>query len=150
MTSRTTISQLAAGHRHKRTFRSLNDLEIADHEAGIERDRAEGLQPLVRIVHQLDAYLRDFHGRPPCRGLFSSAGKAPVLPRRIRNLYEFRREPAIRLSNRALGTSLGHPDVAHAGRTEPAGKRKRLATTSTEAEARRSASAHQGPQDGQT
>src|SRR5580704_18675202 len=76
MTSRTTISQLAAGHRHKRTFRSLNDLEIADHEAGIERDRAEGLQPLVRIVHQLDAYLRDFHGRPPCRGLFSSAGKA--------------------------------------------------------------------------
>ncbi len=66
----TAIGQLAAGHRDERALGPLNDFQIADHEAGIERDRAEGLQPLVRVVHQLDAYFRNFHGRPPSRGRF--------------------------------------------------------------------------------
>ena len=92
MTPGTAIRELAAGHRHERALGPLNDFQIADHEAGIERDRAEGLQPLVRVVHQLDAYFRNFHGRPPCRGRFRVL-KSTVVPRRTPHSGDLRRKP---------------------------------------------------------
>ena len=53
--------EFAAGHRHKRAAGSFNDLQIADDKAIINGDRAEGLQPIVGVFHQLDADLGDFH-----------------------------------------------------------------------------------------
>ncbi len=53
--------QFATGHRHKRTTGSFDDLQIANHEAIIDGDRAEGLQSIVGVFHQLDANLGDFH-----------------------------------------------------------------------------------------
>ena len=56
--------ELATGHRDKRTIDSFNDLQIADDECVVERDAAETLQAIVRVIHQLDANLGDFHGNP--------------------------------------------------------------------------------------
>ncbi len=50
-----------ARHGDKRTVGAADDLQVANHEAMIERDRAERLQALARIFHQLDANLGDFH-----------------------------------------------------------------------------------------
>ena len=58
--------QLAAGHGHERTVGALDDLQVADDEAVVERDRAECLKPFARLFHELDANLGDFHGRSPC------------------------------------------------------------------------------------
>src|SRR5690606_37232324 len=46
---------------HKRTTGTFDDLQIADHEAVIDGDRAEGLQSIVRVFHQLDANLGNLH-----------------------------------------------------------------------------------------
>jgi hypothetical protein len=62
---RTMTGEFSAGHRHKRSVGPANDLEIADDERVIEGDRAEGLQPVIRVFHQLDAYFGDFHTRSP-------------------------------------------------------------------------------------
>ena len=40
----TAIGQLAAGHGHERALGPFDDLQIADDEGIVERDRAEGLQ----------------------------------------------------------------------------------------------------------
>ena len=60
--TRAAVGQLAAGHGHERTFGTLNDLQVADDEARIERDRTKGLKPIVRIIHELNANFGDFHG----------------------------------------------------------------------------------------
>ena len=57
--------EFAAGHGHERAVGPLDDLQIADDEAVVERDRAERLQPLAGVFHELDANLGDFHGRTP-------------------------------------------------------------------------------------
>ena len=57
--------QLAAGHGHERAVGAFDDLQVADHEAVVERDRAERLESLARLLHELDANLGDFHGRSP-------------------------------------------------------------------------------------
>ena len=44
----------------------FDDLQIADDEGVVERDRAECLEPLSRLFHELDANLGDIHGCSPC------------------------------------------------------------------------------------
>ena len=58
--------QLAAGHGHERAGGAFDDLQVADHERIVERDRAERLEPFSRLLHELDANLGDFHGCSPC------------------------------------------------------------------------------------
>ena len=57
------IGQLAAWHRHERTFRTLDDLQVANDICIVERHRAEGLQALVLVVifHELDTDFGDDH-----------------------------------------------------------------------------------------
>ncbi len=62
---RATIGQLSAGHRHEGAFGALNDLQIPNHETGVECDRAEPLQAIVWIVHEFNPNFCDFHGRSP-------------------------------------------------------------------------------------
>jgi hypothetical protein len=47
---------------------SLDNLEIADDEAIVERDRAERFEPLPWFIHELDPHLGDFHVRSPYNG----------------------------------------------------------------------------------
>ena len=54
--------QLAAGHGDERAVRAVDDLQIANDEGIVERDRAERLQPVIGVLHQLDANLGDLHG----------------------------------------------------------------------------------------
>ena len=54
--------QLAAGHGHERPGRALDDLQIANDEGIVQRDRTERLEPFSRLLHELDANLGDFHG----------------------------------------------------------------------------------------
>ena len=57
--------QLAAGHGHKRAVGPLDDLQIANHEAIVERNRTECVQALATVLDQLDANLGDLHGESP-------------------------------------------------------------------------------------
>src|SRR5262249_26914684 len=52
-----------AGHGYERALGALDNLQVADHEGVVERDRAEGLQPLVLVMifHELDADFGDHH-----------------------------------------------------------------------------------------
>jgi hypothetical protein len=61
------VGQFAAGHRHKRTFRPLNDFQIPHNKTAVECDRAERLQSVVWVFHELDAHFGDVHARPPSR-----------------------------------------------------------------------------------
>jgi hypothetical protein len=45
----TTIAELAGGHRDEEPVRSLNDLQIANHEKILDRDTRETAQ-LVRLI----------------------------------------------------------------------------------------------------
>src|SRR4029077_9267511 len=62
---RAAVGQLAAGHRHERPLGALDDLQVADDEGIVERDRAEGLQALVVVLDELDANFRDLHSCSP-------------------------------------------------------------------------------------
>src|SRR4029077_7634683 len=55
------IGELAARHRHERALGAFDDLQIADDEAIVKRDRAEVLEPFVVVVHELDANFGDNH-----------------------------------------------------------------------------------------
>ena len=60
------VGQLAGRHGDEEALGPLDDLEITDDEHVVERDAAEGLQPLVaaRVVfHELDANFGDFHSQ---------------------------------------------------------------------------------------
>jgi hypothetical protein len=54
--------ELAAGHRDEWAIGTVDDLQIADNEAIVERHGAKALQPIVGVHHELDADLSDFHG----------------------------------------------------------------------------------------
>ena len=54
--------ELAAGHGDERAVSAVDNLQVTDYEAVVESDRAEALQPIVGVHHQLDADLSDFHG----------------------------------------------------------------------------------------
>ena len=59
--------QLAAGHGHERTIGAFDDLQVANHEAIVQRDRTECVQPLAGdLFHELDANFGDFHVCSPC------------------------------------------------------------------------------------
>jgi len=64
-TTRTVIGQFATRHCDERAFGSLNDLEVTDDEAAIERQGSECLQTLIGVAHQFDANLGDFHNCSP-------------------------------------------------------------------------------------
>ena len=55
------IAHLPGRHRHKITARSLDHLDVADHEFVIERHRTERLQPIIPVLDQPDSNLRYFH-----------------------------------------------------------------------------------------
>src|SRR5690606_9313095 len=57
--------ELAAGHRDEWPVRAVDDFQIANDKAVVEGDRAECLQALAGLFHELDADLGDFHGRSP-------------------------------------------------------------------------------------
>jgi hypothetical protein len=57
--------QLAARHGHERAVSPFDDLQIANHEAIVERDRAERLESFPALFHQLDSHLSDLHGHSP-------------------------------------------------------------------------------------
>jgi hypothetical protein len=58
------VGELSGGHRDERPVRALDDLQVADDELVVERDRAEGLQLLVGVLDELHPDLRDVHERP--------------------------------------------------------------------------------------
>ena len=57
--------QLAARHGHNGTGGALDDLQVADHEAVVEGNRAKGLETFSRLFHELDANLGDLHRSNP-------------------------------------------------------------------------------------
>jgi hypothetical protein len=52
---------LATRHRHKRTIRPLDNLQISHNKRLIEGDGAEGSQAILRLFHQLDPNLSNVH-----------------------------------------------------------------------------------------
>ncbi len=73
--------QLATGHRHKGAAGAFDDFQVTHDEAIVERNRAERLQSLAGLFHELDANLGDFHGCSPCgpgvsTATFDCQGKA--------------------------------------------------------------------------
>ena len=62
---RTVGRKLAAGHGHERPRCTFDDLQIANDESVVQRNRTESLQALSRFFHKLHAHLGDFHGAPP-------------------------------------------------------------------------------------
>src|SRR5205814_6138404 len=54
--------KLAAGHSDEGPAGAVDDLQIANHEAVVKSYRAKALQPIVRVLHQLDSDLGYFHG----------------------------------------------------------------------------------------
>src|SRR5205807_4146504 len=59
------VGQLTAGHGHERPLGALDDLQVADDEGVVERDRAEGLETFVVVFHKLDADFGDNHSSSP-------------------------------------------------------------------------------------
>src|SRR5262249_37414797 len=59
------VRQLAAGHGHERPLGALDDLQVTHHEGVVERDRAEGLEALVVVFHELDPDFGDDHSCSP-------------------------------------------------------------------------------------
>src|SRR5262245_13000769 len=59
------VRQFAAGHGHERPLGALDDLQVANDEGVVERDRAEGLEALVVVVHELDPDFGDDHSCSP-------------------------------------------------------------------------------------
>jgi hypothetical protein len=55
---------LPARHCNKWTVGSFDDFQITDHETLIDRNRTEGAEPILGILHQLDSNLGDFHRFP--------------------------------------------------------------------------------------
>ena len=51
--------QFAAGHGHKRPRHAFDDLQVPHHEGVVKGDRTESLEPLSRLLHELDANLGD-------------------------------------------------------------------------------------------
>ncbi len=59
------VGELSAGHGHERTFGPFDDLEIADDEGIVKRDRAKGQETFVVVFHELDANFGDLHSCSP-------------------------------------------------------------------------------------
>jgi len=59
-------SQLATGHRHKRSARALDDFEVSNDKTIVKRDRAKGLEPFSWLFHEFDSHFGDFHNSSPC------------------------------------------------------------------------------------
>ena len=64
-TTATMRSQLAARHCHKWPIAAFDYFQVPDNETVIKSHRAKRLQAIVGIIHQLDAYFGDFHGKSP-------------------------------------------------------------------------------------
>src|SRR5204862_2141243 len=64
-TLRAAIGELAAGHGHERSLAAFDDLQIANDEHVVKRDRAEGQQPFIVVFHELDANFGDLHSCSP-------------------------------------------------------------------------------------
>ena len=96
--------QLATRHRHKRAVRAFDDLKISNDKCIVKGNRAEGLQPLASVFHELDANFSDFHGVAPRSQAFqpddwrssvptirTAAAKNPYFPTRTTNTLPTRR-----------------------------------------------------------
>src|SRR5205823_8988755 len=59
------VGQFAARHGHERPLGALDDLQVADDEGVVERDRAEGLEAFIVVFHELDADFGDNHSSSP-------------------------------------------------------------------------------------
>src|SRR5438105_4696376 len=59
------VRQLAAGHGNERALGAFDDLEVADDEAIVKRDRAEGEEAFVVVFHELDPDFGDDHSCSP-------------------------------------------------------------------------------------
>ena len=57
--------QFSARHRYKGTAGALDDLQITNNKAVIERDTAKSLEPFSRLFHEFDANLGNLHDRSP-------------------------------------------------------------------------------------
>jgi hypothetical protein len=55
------IRQLSAWHGDKWTVAAFDNFQIADHEAVVEGDGAEGPQPIFGLFHQLDSNFSNVH-----------------------------------------------------------------------------------------
>src|SRR5204863_4426804 len=81
------VGQLPARHGHERPLGALDDLQVAHDESIVERDRAEGLQPLVVLLDELDADFGDDHsGSPLYPWLLCRLSADGVRPERRRGL----------------------------------------------------------------
>ena len=75
--ARAAVHQPPAGHRDERASASLDDLQIPDDKAAVQRDGTESQQPLIGVAHQLDANFGDFHGSTP--SLIEDSNRRPVV-----------------------------------------------------------------------
>jgi hypothetical protein len=53
--------KFSRGHSDEQSVGSLDDLQVADDEFVVERDAANGLEPVARILNQFYANVRDIH-----------------------------------------------------------------------------------------
>jgi hypothetical protein len=53
--------QFTTRHGNERTVSTIDDLQVADNEGSVDRDRAKRSQPIFRPFHQFDANFGNFH-----------------------------------------------------------------------------------------
>src|SRR5262249_21326153 len=71
------VRQLAAGHGHGRPPGALDDLQVAHDKGVVESDRAEGLEALVVVLHELDPDFGDDHSCSPFLSVAQAWGGVP-------------------------------------------------------------------------